>query len=172
MSQEFRNRIRKQLFHSAIQATREDPFETLQRVFQHMRANDPFIPPEDRCPIDSLPNELLSYIFSLAIQLDVQKKNPRATKRLQSFGENLSRLEGCVKSLAINGNMEAQEEEYGAVERVEVEEDPLLKLPFQVAISHVCRCVIYIPRLLQSHRTYFLSDVGGMSARRFRHYGL
>ncbi|KAK7047656.1 hypothetical protein VNI00_006424 [Paramarasmius palmivorus] len=139
MSQEFRNRIRRQLFHSAIQATREDPLELLQRVFRHMRANDPFIPPENRCPIDSLPNELLSYIFSLASRLEVPEKNPRAKKRLQSFVENLSRLEGCVKSMTMNGSIEALEEECGPVERVEVEEDPLLKLPFQVAISHVCR---------------------------------
>ncbi|ESK90789.1 hypothetical protein Moror_4061 [Moniliophthora roreri MCA 2997] len=136
----FRNRVRKQLFQSAIEATREQPLQVMQRVFQHMRANDPFSPPVGRCPIDSLPNELLAHIFELGKQMDdYDIEDFMADARLQVFEDNLSRLENCVKSFAENGTQEDQEDEMDAQVEGEDGHDLWLKLPFQVIASHVCR---------------------------------
>ncbi|KAA1469975.1 hypothetical protein DENSPDRAFT_654706 [Dentipellis sp. KUC8613] len=41
----------------------------MKMLLEGMRSN-PFVPPVDGCPINTLPNELLSYIFTLGAQLD------------------------------------------------------------------------------------------------------
>ncbi|TFY52560.1 hypothetical protein EVG20_g10500 [Dentipellis fragilis] len=42
----------------------------MKKLAEKMRSN-PFVPPVEGCPINTLPNELLSYIFTLGAQLDI-----------------------------------------------------------------------------------------------------
>jgi hypothetical protein len=91
----------------------EEHFENLQR--EAARKKTPFVPPTSGTPVDSLPNELLSYIFTLGSGAEEQGDDD------DDDGDDVSEEEE-----------EEEDEENSTDEHIQ-------RLPFKVLVSHVCR---------------------------------
>lgn len=124
-----------------------------------MLKNNPFVPPEG-CPVNSLPDELLAYIFTVGVQLQEEEEedddddDEEEELLMQDDGddewEDEEDVEGRPsrskkKSTAPKDSEKADGEETQTDSSTDSEDDseddddegPVM--PFQVLVSHVCQ---------------------------------
>ncbi|KAI0269814.1 hypothetical protein BC834DRAFT_1014196 [Gloeopeniophorella convolvens] len=94
----------------------QDHFEKLEkRRREAFERPNPFIPPKEGCPIDSLPNELLSYIFTLGTEAEEDGDEDEDEEDQEMFMDILG------QGSSDDGD------------------DDESQLSFQVLVSHVCQ---------------------------------
>jgi len=137
------------------------PKAAMARVTEEMLENNPFVPPEgEKCPIDSLPDEILVYIFETGVKIGMEP----FIKYEANTGDEDEDTEGIQDDtqMKIEEIDDEDDSEWSDVDEEESkregkkmndddddddgdddddmedeEEEP--ELPFQVLISHVCK---------------------------------
>ncbi|KAL1679144.1 hypothetical protein EV122DRAFT_264033 [Schizophyllum commune] len=133
--------------------------DAMARVQREMLKNNPFVPPEG-CPVNSLPDELLAYIFTVGVQLQEEEEededddDEEEELLMQDDGddewEDEDEAEGRPsrpkgKSTApkdgekANGDETQTDSSTDSEDDDEDDDDEGPVMPFQVLVSHVCQ---------------------------------
>ncbi|KAE9404063.1 hypothetical protein BT96DRAFT_955791 [Gymnopus androsaceus JB14] len=118
--------------------------DALSKVEKDMLKNNPFVPPTSGCPINILPNELISHIFFVGMTMEAKWPEEDEMEEQQDLEDELNLRDGwdTDDDEEVPGKFKWKDSGKGTTddeEEEEEEEEEAPKLPFQVLCSHVCR---------------------------------
>ncbi|KAF9454717.1 hypothetical protein P691DRAFT_655384 [Macrolepiota fuliginosa MF-IS2] len=144
----FKRRLTQDLINKLAPLLKERPelstLDAMGKISKEMLENNPFAPPEgNKCPINMLPDELLTCIFEMGMFIELEAK---------IFGGSEYEYETDTSDESCEDEDEDEDENAedddsdntGDLDNEESEDDgtdclPEAEPPFQVLVSHVCK---------------------------------
>ena len=141
------------------------PKAAMAQVTEEMLKNNPFVPPKgEKCPIDSLPDEVLVYMFEIGVKIgmepyikyedntgdeeenedtegiqdDTQMKIEEIDDEDNSEWSDVDEEESEREGKKMDDDDDDDDDDDGDDDDMEDEEEEP-ELPFQVLVSHVCK---------------------------------